>query len=313
MSWKGLKASSRFHNFILFLGFVVLATFFWIIMAMNDSAQDSFDVRLSIANVPDSITFITDPPQKIHITVRDKGTRIFRASLNDPKLSLNFREYASGGILRFTPADLNASLKALFGPSAQITSSSLDSLNLSYTTEPGKKVPVIICADVKAASGKIISGKITASQSSVLLYSTTVNLDTVTKVYTKNVIRRNLNEDTKIKVQIQPIAGVKIVPSTITVSIPVEPLVKKTVMVPITVKDARPGYSLLLFPDNVEVTCYVPMSKFNHNIEGITVNVSFNDAINAHSTKVPLTIGSYPATITTPSLKYDSVEYTIVK
>ncbi|MBD5221798.1 MAG: hypothetical protein HDS70_05445 [Bacteroidales bacterium] len=312
-TWKGIKASSGFHNFLIFLGFVVLATFFWIIMAMNDSAQDTFDVQLNLTGVPDSVTFINDPPKKIHVSVRDKGTRLFRSALNEPKLSINFREYAQGGVFRFSAADMNTSLKSLFGAAAQITNVSVDSLNLSYTTERGKRVPVIISADVKAQSGKVISGRLMPAPTAVRLYSTMIDLDTITRVETKTIVRRNLNETTSVEVNIKPIAGVKIVPSKIKVTIPVEPLVKKTIMVPITIKDLRDGYSLLLFPDNVEVSYFVPMSRFNDNFKGFEVAVFFEDALKSRSTLVPLTITSFPKEISNPTLKSDSVEYTIVK
>lgn len=311
--WKGIKASSQFKNFVLFLGFVILASGFWVIMSMNDNVQDTFDVQLSVVGVPDSVTFITDPPRKIHVSVRDKGTRLFRAAMNNPKLTLNFREYASAGILRFTSADLTSSLKSIFGSAAQITSVSPDSLSLPYTTEPGKRVPIIINADVQTESGKVIAGRLTSPTSAVRLYTTTVDLDTVYRVYTKKIIKRNLKESTTIEIGIQPIPGVKIVPSVVKVNIPVEPLVKKTIMAPITVKDLPAGYSLLLFPDNVEVSFFVPMSKFNQEYKGIEVSVLFEDALASKSEMVPLLISSYPSDIKNPTLKSDSVEYTIVR
>ncbi|MCM1290679.1 MAG: hypothetical protein NC201_00345 [Prevotella sp.] len=312
-SWRGIKASSRFHNLLTFFIFVILATLFWVIMAMNDNVQDSLDVRLTVTGVPDSVTFITDPPQKIHITVRDKGTRLFRASFNEPNLTLNFRDYAQSGLLRYTAADLNAGLKSLFGSGAQITTVSIDSLHINYTTEKGKRVPLIVNADVTAKSGKIIVGRPTSNVTSVLLYSTTVDLDTVTRVFTRRIVRRNLEETTVLEVALMPINGVKIVPSKVKVTIPVEPLVKKTIRVPVTVKNVPDGYSLLLFPDNVEISCFVPMSKFNDDIKDVSVSVSFNDAMKSKSQKVGLTIDSYPQGISTPELKYDSVEYTIVQ
>lgn len=312
-SWKRIKTSSGFHNFIVYLGFVVLATLLWVVMAMNDSAQDSFDVRVQVVGVPDSITFITDPPQKIHVTVRDKGTRLFRAGFQKQHMSINFRDYASGGMFRYSREDINTSLKSIFGTSAQITSVSVDSISVAYTSDKGKRVPIIIRSDVTASSGKIISGRLLSPVTSVLLYSTTVNLDTISRVNTKMLMRRNLSDTTKVKLAIQPIPGVKIVPSAIEVTIPVEPLVKKSIMVPISIKNMDPGYSLLLFPDNVEMSYFVPMSHFNKEVKDVSVSVDFEDALHSTSSLVKLNIDSYPDVIFNPTLRFDSVEYTIVR
>ncbi len=72
--WRNFKDTGTFHDAVLFLIFVGVSTLFWIILALNDSAQDSFNVRLNICNVPDSVTCISDIPDKFHVGVRDKDT-----------------------------------------------------------------------------------------------------------------------------------------------------------------------------------------------------------------------------------------------
>lgn len=311
--WKGIKASSGFRNFLIFLIFIVLSTFFWLIIAMNDSAQGTFDVRINIIGVPDSVTFINDPPASIHLTVRDKGTRLFRAQMQKPKLNINFRDFASGNTLRFSHSDLNGALKSIFGPSAQIITTSLDSLMLSYSKEPGKRVPIVVNTNVQAASGKVISGIPSSNVKSVLLYSTTVDLDTISHVYTKTLVRRKLKETAEVEISIRPIKGVKIVPARVKITIPVEPLVKKTAMIPIHIRNAQQGYSILLFPDNVEVSYFVPMSRFNDKIEDFEISADFSQANASSSGKQAVKIERTPAGVFNASLKIDSVEYTIIK
>lgn len=311
--WKGIKTSSGFRNFLIFLNFIVLSAFFWLIIAMNDSAQRTFDVRINIVGMPDSVTFISDPPTTLHLTVRDKGTRLFRAIMQKPRLNINFRDFANGNTLSFSHSDLNGSLKALFGPSAQIVSTSLDSLRLSYTKEPGKRVPLIVNANVQATSGKVISELPYSNIKSVLLYSTTVDLDTISRVYTKTVVRRKLKETSEVEISVRPIKGVKIVPSKVRITIPVEPLVKKTAMVPIRIRNAQPGYSVLLFPDNVEVSYFVPMSHFNDGAADFDISVDFSKASSLSSGKRDIKIMRIPPGVFNASLKIDSVEYTIIK
>ncbi len=37
------------------------------VFALNDNVQQSFDVNLRLKDVPDSITFISDIPDKLHV------------------------------------------------------------------------------------------------------------------------------------------------------------------------------------------------------------------------------------------------------
>ena len=80
--WKQLKKTSSFHDAVLFLIFVAISALFWFILALNDSAQDNFNVKIQITNVPDTVTFISDIPEKVHVSVRDKGTNLWRSGID---------------------------------------------------------------------------------------------------------------------------------------------------------------------------------------------------------------------------------------
>ena len=146
--WQKLRSSRGFRNVLLYLVFVAIAGSFWLIMSLNDNSQKTFAVQLRLYNVPDSITFIEDLPTRLHVTVRDRGT-----SLRRPTLEINFREYADRGVFRYSAADLYSTLRHTFGASAQVTSVSIDSLHCTYTSLPGRRVPLRVLCDVTAAPG----------------------------------------------------------------------------------------------------------------------------------------------------------------
>lgn len=312
--WRGMRASTGFHDFVLFLAFVVVAAFFWLVMSLNDNVSKTFDVDLRIENVPDSVTFINDPPASFHVMIRDKGTNILRSgTLADPQVSLNFRNYADDGIFRVTKADITSALKSAFGNSAQITELSLDSLRLHYTTEKGRRVPIVVISDVSAASGMVISGASKPLLRSALIYSYSEDIDTITRVYTQPIVRRNLSETTEVEVQLRPIPMVKIVPSVVKVRIPVEPLVKKESMASVSAVNVPEGESLLLFPNRVQVAYYVPMSLFSSDLVPVDVSVDYRDIYKYSGDRLPVSIHSYADYVESPQVFVDSVEYTLVK
>lgn len=284
-------------------------------MALNDSVQDNFDVRLTVTDVPDSVTFINQPPSEIHVTVRDKGTSLMRHGwLNKSHVNFNFKEFAQGGVMRLSRTDILAGLKAVFGSNAIVSSVSVDSLRLVYTTSPGKRVPVLVEADVTASSGNIVSGRFIPQPSAVLIYSADPDVpDTITRVRTQKIIRRDLSETTVAEVRLVGIPGVRMIPDNIRVSIPVEPLVSKESMVGIEAVNVPAGQNLVLFPAKVSVSYYLPMSRFGDTDPGLKLTVDYNDIKRIFSDRLPVRLERVPAGIANVVVRTDSVEYTLIK
>lgn len=314
LKWRGMRASKRFRSFVQYLVFVGVASLFWVVLALNDNVVHTFDMALAIENVPDSVKFISDPPAKFHITVRDKGTNLLRNGLlSKPRIMFNFRDFAQDGKFRVSRTEFNATLKTLLGPSAQISSVSLDSLSLNYAVGKGKRVPIVVCTDVTAAPGYVISDTPEPKQRFVVVYGAPAMLDTITRVYTEKFIKRNLSETETDEVAFRKIRGAKIEPSKVEVIIPVEPLVKKESMITIKIENVPPGESLLLFPNRVRVVYYVPMSIFNSDVAPMDVAVDWLDTKRVKGDKLPLRIQEFYEYVENPQMMLDSVEFSVMK
>lgn len=316
-TWARVKATKGFHSLLTFLVFVAIAALFWFFMALNENTQDDFEVKLNIYNVPDTVTFINVPPAQVHVLVRDKGTNLWRIGvISKATLNVNFRDYATqGNIFRISKSEMNGLLKNVFGPQAAIISSSVDSLRLSYTTLPGKRVPVDLQGVFTAAVGKVLTGKPVVTPSSVTVYSTQDVLDTISRVFTERVSRSGVEESQEFPVTIRPVAGVRITPATVNVKVEVEPLVKREVAVAIHTDNVPAGADLLLFPSKVRVEYFTPMSRFSDDVavqNEIRVNVDYNEIRSGHR-KLPLHLGLTSPVFINPKLLADSVEYTLVK
>lgn len=310
-----MRHSSRFHSVLVFLGFVIIAAVFWFVLALNDSVQSGYVVKVQIVNTPDTVTFISEPPKDIHVSVRDRGSVLLRtAVLGKPTVSLNFRDYASDGHFKVSKADLLAQLKGAFGGSATILSSSLDSLNLSYTTNKGKRVPVVVVSDCSPAAGMVLRGEPIASPHYVMVYGSRSVLDTLNRVFTERIVKREVSENKTYDVALTKIKGVRIDPSMVKIDVNVEPLVSKTEVIPIKIVGVPDGESMLLFPAQVTAEYFVPMSQFSsEKSAGMKAEVEYKDAVMSKSGKVHVTLVVSAKHVLNAHLTTDSVEYTIVR
>ena len=310
-----MRTTSGFKNATLFFVFVCVSAVFWFILALNDSAQDHFNVNLRIVNQPDSVTFISDVPEKIHVAVSDKGTNLWRNGyLKHPTINIDFKEYSSDGILRYSYNDLITSLKERFGSNALITSVSLDSLQLFYTTNPGKKVPILVNCQVYPASGSTLEGSVKASPGSVYVYGSKETLDTINYVSTEPVTLRNISETTDLEVKIKRIRGARAMPSKVNLTVNIEPLVRKQAMVTVTPINVPEKEELLLFPSKVPVEYYVAMSLLNNDEDdNIELVVNYDDIPFSTDGKLRVETHKFPDRLKNLSVKTDSIEYAIVK
>lgn len=313
--WRTLKTTSGFKNSMLFLVFVGVSAVFWFILALNDSAQDHFNVNLKIVNQPDSVTFISDVPEKIHVSVSDKGTNLWRNGyLKHPSINIDFKEYSYDGVLKYSYNDLITSLRERFGNNALITSVSLDSLQLYYTTNPGKKVPILVNCQVYPSSGSTLEGSVKATPGSVYVYGTKEVLDTINYVGTEPVTLRDISETTEMEVKIKKIKGARAMPSKVVLTVPIEPLVRKQAMVTVTPVNVPEKEELLLFPSKVPVEYYVAMSRLNDDEDNnIELIVDYADILKSQGTKLHVAAHKFPDRLKNLTIRTDSVEYAVIK
>ena len=310
-----LRTSGRLKDLRLFLIFVGVAALFWFIMAMNDQGQADFQVKVEITDVPDSVTFITDPPRSIAINVRNKGTSLLRHRFMDsPVIRLSFKEFAEKNQLEVSTAAIMTRLRAIFGTSATINITSVDHISAQYTTLPGKLVPVKVIYDVTPTLGRVVNGNPKLSTREVEIYSVGGQQDTIMYVTTEPIVKRDVSDPLTVKVALKPIKGVKMVPPEVTVTIPVEPLENRKVYVPVTPMNVPAGESMALFPQKVEVSYLVPMSQSDNVVgESFTVTADYADKDTSNVARVRVRLTGAPKGVENATLLQDSVEYTIIR
>ena len=135
--------SARGREVGLFLLFLAVSYVFWLLLTLNHEVQEDVEVPISIVNVPDSVTFISDVPSAVKVSVRDKGSVLIRHQMGGVKvMKLDWNDYAStNSKFMMGKVDLGARLRDYFGPSSQIVTVVPDSIRINYTTDPGRRVP----------------------------------------------------------------------------------------------------------------------------------------------------------------------------
>lgn len=315
--WRRLRAtlrSSRGKDVLLFLLFVCVSYVFWLIQTLNDDAQKEVQIPLRIEAVPDDVTFISDVPPTLMVSVRDRGTSLFRYAWSGaPTLGIPFGDMSleeNAARVSLSDQELSSRVRSLFGQQAQVLNVRPDSLSLIFTDRPGRRVKIKPDVDARPSWQSVISGRITVEPDSVTVYSVPRLVSNYTSLSTYSLALEDLSETYTGEVKVKAPVGTRAVPDVVKVTVPVEPLISKTRTVAVNLKNAPAEGSVVMFPSRVDVTFLVPMSRYNAEVGNITVYADFSRRT-SRSAKMPVYLGSVPDGCRDVSLAIDSVEYLI--
>lgn len=304
-------SSARGHDVLLYLLFVFVSFGFWVVLTLGNSIQNHYKVKLQVVGIPKGITLISDCPDNIEVSVKNNGYAFVRYMIGDaPTLSVNFSEYSDGkGGINISNQELGELLKSVFGNESIIETFTPDQLDIRYTNLPGRKVPVKLNGDFTPDIQYVINGAVRIVPDSVVVYADAENISLIEELATNRMIRHNLKDTLSIKVPLQKLQNVKTWPDSVSVMVPVEPLVSKTQEISITAVNCPSGERLVTFPSKVKVSYLLPLSLYNKSTQiQPNVYVDYLD-VKEGGSKLPLREGASSPLLHNIALETDSVEY----
>ena len=307
----------RARSIMLYLFFVAISTVFWCFITINQDLQNEVTIKLEVMNMPENITFIDELPTEITVTIRDKGSTFVKNLLRgNNDIKINFKDYADfqNEKLVVSSSKLRTLVKNAISRSSSIIIISPEMINVSYTTNFGKKVPINYGnVSVGVTPGYIQNGRIsTENGDSVLIFANSRLITSINEVFTYQVDAKDLTDTLRRKVNIVPITGIKVVPSTVELVVPVEQLVECTDTIMVTVRNNPVGSSIVAYPASVIAKYHTPKSKMaEHN--RITAVVDYNHIKRDGNDKVAVNVGESPTYIQDVELYPDSVQCNYVE
>lgn len=302
--------SERRQNLPQFLLFIFIAFVFWLALTLNEEFKQDVEYPVLITNVPDSTTLISTVPTSIKANITAKGYLFLKHKIKSQTISIDFLKYKKNNQIHLDQSDLNNLIKNTFGYNAHINTISIDSVNIFFTNKPGKKVSIAINASPKTNSKYVIAGDIKSDTECILLYSINEIPETITTIETELIKCENLSKTTTIKAKVVTPIGMRAIPDSVKVTIPIEPLLSKKRLIPIEAYNVPSDVRLNIFPSQVEVNYLIPKNLFNNEEKPLKVMVDYNDTY-LPTNKLPLSIINMSEYCRDATCATDSVEYTI--
>jgi len=296
-------------EFLIFLFFLALSGAFWLLMTLNETMEREFKIPMRLSGVPRNAVITGELPDTVRVTVRDKGFTLVTYDFRP--LVFRFSNYADEdegkGVIPLTDVQKQV-LSQMYG-SSKLLQVKPGAFDFYFTYGTSKKVPVVF------------RGKITTSKSyylahtefypsMVTVYANKQQLDKLQTVEIEPFNYRNLQDTIRQAVKIRKIRGVKIVPSTVRLSVYPDVLTEEAIEVPITAINMPPGMVLRTFPSKVTVRFTIGASLFRTIKPNLfKVVVDYEELAANPSDKCTLQLRSVPRSVSKASLEIDRVDY----
>ena len=296
-------------EFLIFLFFLALSGAFWLLMTLNETMEREFKIPMRLTGVPGNAVITGELPDTVRVTVRDKGFTLVTYDFRP--LVFRFSNYADEdegkGVIPLTDVQKQV-LSQMYG-SSKLLQVKPGAVDFYFTYGTSKKVPVVF-------RGKITTNKsyylahTEFYPSMVTVYANKQQLDKLQTVEIEPFNYRNLQDTIRQAVRIKKIRGVKIVPSTVRLSVYPDVLTEEAIEVPITAINMPPGMVLRTFPSKVTVRFTIGASLFRTIKPNLfKVVVDYEELAANPSDKCTLQLRSVPRSVSKASLEIDRVDY----
>lgn len=305
--------SSLNKEFLIFLFFLLLSGAFWLMMALNETYEEELKVPVRLVGMPRNAVMTDEPADTVKVTVRDKGFTLVTYKYGHwfRPLTFKFATYANedqghGVILA---ADIIKQVQSQLYGSSKLLSVKPEKLDFYFTYGASKKVPVRFRGKISTSKSYYLAHT-EFSPMMVTAYANKKVLDELKYVEIEPFNYRNLQDTIRRNVRLQKIRGVKLVPSTVRLSVYPDVLTEESIEVPVSAVNMPAGMVLRTFPSRVTVRFTIGASQFRMiRPEQFNVVVDYQTLAENPSDKCTLQLRSVPSSVSKAKLELDKVDY----
>ena len=305
--------SSLNKEFLIFLFSLLLSGAFWLMMALNETYEEELKVPVRLVGMPRNAVMTDEPADTVKVTVRDKGFTLVTYKYGHwfRPLTFKFATYANEdqGHGAIPAADIIKQVQSQLYGSSKLLSVKPEKLDFYFTYGASKKVPIRFRGKISTSKSYYLAHT-EFSPMMVTAYANKKVLDELKYVEIEPFNYRNLQDTIRRNVRLQKIRGVKLVPSTVRLSVYPDVLTEESIEVPVSAVNMPAGMVLRTFPSRVTVRFTIGASQFRMiRPEQFNVVVDYQTLAENPSDKCTLQLRSVPSSVSKAKLELDKVDY----
>jgi hypothetical protein len=308
---------------VAFLICILIASFLWIVNALNRTYTKTIAVPLKFINLPKNKALSSELPKFIQADVKASGAKLLFIDFkkNENEIIIDFNNFSSKKIhsnnLAINTALSIGNLSKLFNTEVELIKVKPDSIYFSFGKAYQKIVPVISDLQIDFDTLYNYGDKVKISPSSITLYGDSLLLSSIDEVKTEKIILNNLNKTIKQKATIvlpeEFEERIGISQKEVNLDINVDKFTELNLDVPVETINVPKGFELKTFPDKIKLQIKVGLLEYDSlRPEQFRVIVNYAD-ITKNKNKLPVKIDQQPENIKIIKIIPQKVEFLIKK
>ncbi len=184
--------------------------------------------------------------------------------------------------------ELRDRLSEQMGDHFEIDYIDAEQLTFPFTRQSFVRVPVVASLDLAFRPQYMQVGEVALTPDSVSVYGPVKELQRITQVRTQSITYHKVDKPIQGYVGLDPISGLRLETDKVRFEVDVERYVETTMTLPVTVRGAPSGRTLIVLPSQVELTFRAPFRPQGGRIvpEDLALVVNYADFAGAESTKL---------------------------
>ena len=292
---------------------IALSLFFWILVKLSKNYTTSKEVRFSYS-LPTDKAFSAYPTQSYEVDIQGTGWDLIYEYFSGNQVRLNY-DLSNPENLVFNQMRLRNDIRKEFSSQdISLASFNYDGFQIQLEERTEKKVPIDLVVSLSFAPQYHLRDSLLLLPDSVLLSGPQSFVDTIynwpTELLKLDQLKQSVDREVSL---IKPPPETQISLQSIKVAVAVEQYTEKILEVGVEIVNTED--SLRVFPDKIELTCVVGLSKYNDlTADSFLLTADFAKApISKIKNTIPLQLAYKPSFVESVFYRPKSVSFFIIE
>lgn len=302
------------RNFLVFLIFLAISIAFWFMQSLQETKEVSIAYTLKIEDVPTSVLFTSDIPERINVNYTGKVWdaiyhKFIANEVHEVVLKFKDIDNQNGKVV----IDANAVRRAVDNQSDKnlvYSSTSPNRIEVYYSHGQRKRVPVTFAGKVSTAVGRFL-GETILIPDSVDVFAPSHLYDSIRSIATEKVVYNEVEDTIVARLALNAPRGVKLTPDTVKAKFCVDIYTDKTLQVPIYCANVPNNHIMRLFPLKTSVTFLVSATLYDEIKPDDFIIIADYLEISNNTKRCRLHVSQMPKNIRNLRISPEYVEYVI--
>lgn len=316
MKIKKPKISKK--KIVIFSVFIVIATIFWFLNALNKEYTTKIEYPAEFYNLPENISSAVSLPEKLIVTIKGLGFDIlWKLSISSPiKIDVSKNAVKDKSDKSKLIINSDKFSDELFPNIADIEIINIKPKTIIFSTNKlsSKKVPVKLDVNYNSKSLFMQSGNIRTIPDSITIFGSEKNISNITFAETVKKKFKDLDDTLKSQVYLKKVENISFSSNTINIIIPIEKYTESTSLIPVNVINCPDSLKVITFPKEIKVTYKVVLSRYNSiNKANFVLTADYNEIEANKHEKLKVVLSEYPSDLASVKISPEYIEYIIEK